>query len=260
MTLRLLTIPFSHYCEKARWALDRAGLPYIEEGHLPLLHYVHNQRHGAGQTVPALLTPEGVLTDSSHILDYAHRHGIPLYPKEHAAEIAAWEERFNRILGPQVRVWAYWHFLPETRLVKALMRGCDPGEQRLVRPFLGLVKKLLCQKYGVNARSAQRALADLELLWSQCDRHLAQGRSYLVGERFTAADLTLAALGGVLLTPPEYGYAFPERNLWPEAMRQQIAAWEARPTGQHILRMYRQHRACPLPKAPSTALASESLA
>ncbi len=34
MSRRLLTIPISHYCEKARWALDRAGLDYVEERHV----------------------------------------------------------------------------------------------------------------------------------------------------------------------------------------------------------------------------------
>ncbi len=28
--LRLITIPISHYCEKARWALTKLKLPYIE--------------------------------------------------------------------------------------------------------------------------------------------------------------------------------------------------------------------------------------
>ena len=31
MELRLVTIPISHYCEKARWALERAGIRYREE-------------------------------------------------------------------------------------------------------------------------------------------------------------------------------------------------------------------------------------
>ncbi|MCW3023116.1 MAG: Glutathione S-transferase family protein, partial [Conexibacter sp.] len=33
----LVTIPISHYCEKARWALDRAGVAYEERRHLPAL-------------------------------------------------------------------------------------------------------------------------------------------------------------------------------------------------------------------------------
>jgi glutathione S-transferase len=32
--LRLVTIPISHYCEKARWSLERAGLEYREERHV----------------------------------------------------------------------------------------------------------------------------------------------------------------------------------------------------------------------------------
>ncbi len=38
MAPRLITIPFSHFCEKARWSLDVAGVAYREEGHVPGLH------------------------------------------------------------------------------------------------------------------------------------------------------------------------------------------------------------------------------
>jgi Glutathione S-transferase, N-terminal domain len=34
----LVTIPFSHFCEKARWALDHARVSFREEGHPPGLH------------------------------------------------------------------------------------------------------------------------------------------------------------------------------------------------------------------------------
>lgn len=35
---RFVTIGFSHYCEKARWALDLTTFPYHEESHLPPFH------------------------------------------------------------------------------------------------------------------------------------------------------------------------------------------------------------------------------
>ncbi len=41
----LITIPLSHYCEKARWALDRVALPYREEPHAPLLHRLATKRN-----------------------------------------------------------------------------------------------------------------------------------------------------------------------------------------------------------------------
>src|ERR1700728_3679182 len=58
-TLRLITIPISHYCEKARWALDRVGLPYREERHVQGIHQLAARRAGGGVTVPVLVTPDG---------------------------------------------------------------------------------------------------------------------------------------------------------------------------------------------------------
>jgi hypothetical protein len=44
----LITIPLSHYCEKVRWALDRVALPYREEPHAPLLHWLATKRNEGG--------------------------------------------------------------------------------------------------------------------------------------------------------------------------------------------------------------------
>jgi glutathione S-transferase len=48
--LRLITIPISHYCEKARWALERAGLPYREERHV---QGIHRRISAASASAPA---------------------------------------------------------------------------------------------------------------------------------------------------------------------------------------------------------------
>jgi hypothetical protein len=37
-SLLLYTIPFSHYCELARWSLQRANVPFVERPYLPGLH------------------------------------------------------------------------------------------------------------------------------------------------------------------------------------------------------------------------------
>ena len=60
MLRRLITIPFSHYCEKARWALDRAGVSYVEEPHLPGLH-MGPMRKAGGKTVPVLILADRAL-------------------------------------------------------------------------------------------------------------------------------------------------------------------------------------------------------
>ena len=68
---RLVTIPISHFCEKARWALERAGLEYREERHVQGIHRIASRRAGGSGTVPVLVADEGVFGESEEILRYA---------------------------------------------------------------------------------------------------------------------------------------------------------------------------------------------
>src|SRR5256714_12695929 len=86
--LRLVTIPISHYCEKARWALDRAGIAYREERHVQGVHRIAARRAGGGRTVPVLVTPEGSLGESEEILAWVDERTPPesrLFPAEAGA-------------------------------------------------------------------------------------------------------------------------------------------------------------------------------
>src|SRR5438270_1541709 len=91
----LITIPISHYCEKARWALDRAGVAYREEPHLPLFHYTGTFRAGGGRTVPVLVTDDGVLADSTDIVAWADARRPGSLLPESPAEALALEDDFD---------------------------------------------------------------------------------------------------------------------------------------------------------------------
>jgi glutathione S-transferase len=75
--LRLITIPISHYCEKARWALERVRIPYREEAHVQAVHRIAAWRAGGGITVPVLVTPEGSIGESAEILAWIDRRTPP---------------------------------------------------------------------------------------------------------------------------------------------------------------------------------------
>ena len=51
---------------------------------------------------------------------------------------------------------------------------------------------------------------------------LADGRPYLTGDRFTAADLTFACLAAAVVLPPEYGVALPQPEALPGPVRDDI--------------------------------------
>lgn len=61
----LITIPISHFCEKARWALDHAGLSYREHGYPPAVHRLAVRRQGSGTATALAGGGVGLSTSAS---------------------------------------------------------------------------------------------------------------------------------------------------------------------------------------------------
>ncbi len=246
--LRLITIGFSHYCEKARWALDRSELCYREEAHVPMLHWGASLRAGGGRTVPVLVTPEGVLRESTEILEYVDARLAParrLFPEEGAlaAEVRALVADFDRGIGPAVRRWLYWHLLRSRAASVELLASMGPAwERSVVRGVFPVMKALMMRGLQVNPAGAARSMDRMLRTFDAVEARLADGRRYLTGDRFTAADLTYAALAGVLVQPPEYGRPAPQSAGAIPAIAEVIAAVRQRPAGALVLRLFAEQR------------------
>mmetsp|Transcript_24352 Transcript_24352/g.34139 ORF Transcript_24352/g.34139 Transcript_24352/m.34139 type:complete len:96 (-) Transcript_24352:28-315(-) len=73
----------------------------------------------------------------------------------------------------------------------------------------------------------------------------ANGGQFLVGNQFTAADLSFAALSSIALGITHdngYGAWLPDMDSIPSETRAQIQTWRHTPAGQHALRIYREYR------------------
>jgi glutathione S-transferase len=252
LKLRLISIPASPYCEKARWALDRVGARYREEGHAVLLHWIPSLLRARSRTVPVLLTPHGALTDSTDIL--RHLDGWLAEPERlfpHGdTEVERLEDAFDEVLGPRVRRWAYAWLLDEreifTRVIAQGLSRTERAAFMALRPVLvkTLRRAFRLDKEGVKERTFTKVMQTLEQLG--VEERLADGRRYLVGDRLTAADVALASLGARMVMPDEYGgdhaLVSPSVADLPEGMRKQVEAFRATRTGQAILRFYREDR------------------
>ena len=242
----LITIPLSHYCEKARWALDRAALPYKESPHVPLLHRLATKRNNGG-SVPMLVHGSRRLIDSTDILLHADAicGGNLLYPidAELRREVDALEERFDTELGPHVRRWAYAQLLPQAKLLRS-MWSC--GTPRFEASFIPVIAPLVCRlvrsTYRITPESTQRSLERIRELFCQVDELLGDGRRFLVGERFTAADLTFAALAAPMLLPVECRAVQPHLDILPATMREEIVRLRGTKPGRFALRLFSQER------------------
>ena len=247
MTVRLITIPISHYCEKARWALERASVSYQEEPHLQVFHYLPALREGRSATVPVLVHPGGVLTDSTDILLWvdAHFGGRPrLYPEHLRERIQQLETHYDEQLGPAGRLLMYQLVLSQKELVAQYAGYGIPPWQRFAlgaRAFK-LVGAVIRKRLGVSAEAAEQAQQLCERVFDGVADLLEDGRPFLVGDAFSAADITFAALAAPLVLPSNYGVPLPNEHELPDDYRRRVELFRKHPAGAFVLRMFREQR------------------
>ena len=245
---RLITIPPSHYCEKARWALELAKVPFDEERHPPLLNRRATRKAGAGRTTPVLVADDLVLPDSTDILEFLQwRHGERWSPypldSQHRTEVDELEELFDTRLGPHTRRLAYFHLLQNRDLfLRSVLAGVSGGERRIFTALAPVMAILMRRGMNINPASAERSLDRVREVFSGVNDRLADGRDYLVGGVFSAADLTFAALAAPAVLPRNYGSPLPTLDQLPEGMLKVIEEFRTTTAGEFVLKMYRDHR------------------
>ncbi len=246
--LRLVTIPISHYCEKARWALERAGLPYREEPHVQGVHRVYARRAGGGSTVPVLVTPERTIGESAEILGWVDARLAPEQrlcggPGVDEHELAAVCRRLDERLGPSGRRLIYVRMFAQRELMLSFNnQGVPRWEDRLMRATLPFAKTFISRVLDITpgVEVHDEAVVFDELDWVAA--MLADGRPFLLGERFTAADLTFAALAAPIMLPSRYGVALPPLERLDAPTRDLIERGRAHPAGAFALRMVAEER------------------
>jgi glutathione S-transferase len=234
----------SHFNEKARWALDFKGVPHVRRSLLPGAHVLRIRRMTGQTAVPVLQMNGHVVHDSTRIiaaLEEAHPDP-PLYPRDEAERRRALdlEDFFDEELGPHIRLAAFYQLLAHPDLVVAMFSQesgfAARAAFRLAFPLLriGLRKAMRID--------AERAELGIRKTVAALDRIEAEvGPSgYLVGDRFTVADLTGAALLSPLVAPPEFPYPLPKPA--PPPMTEFRDSVAGRGAFQWVLEMYRRHR------------------
>ena len=244
----LITIPISHYCEKARWALDWAGIGYRERAHLQIFHWVAVRRAGGGKTAPVLVLGDRVLADSAEIVEEADALAPPdrrLFPDDPATatEVRALEDDFDTRLGPHGRRWMYYGLRGRRDLaIDYACTGVPDWQRRALPVVYPVAARAIDRVLDISPATAAESEAFVSAVFDQVAERLDDGRPYLCGERFTAADLTFAALAASVLMPPEYGVPLPQPEELPAAMATKVRELREHPAGAHALAMFRENR------------------
>ncbi|HEY9615765.1 MAG TPA: glutathione S-transferase family protein [Microcoleaceae cyanobacterium] len=201
--MHLLQFSTSHYCRKARLALGYKQIPYTVENLTPGLHTFRLKPLTGLTTMPVLLPElEGYPTaigDSSQVIQFLETYQpepalLPVDPVLHTQALVL-EDWLDESIGTATR-FVYYHF------------RSGPGKQ--IDPSFSsqLVIQVVRRQYRINEAAVALAEKRLALALTELG-YRWQAQPYLVGDQFSVADLTAAALLSPLALIPDYRQQYP---------------------------------------------------
>jgi glutathione S-transferase len=189
-TLELIELYPSPFSERLRWVLDVKGLSYARTPYVPLASEDDHARRTGIRTAPVLIADGEVIGDSDRSVDWLEAEHpspalIPADPRRRA-QVRTWELYATEVLAPAARLVMIGRF-------KAM------NVQPLADHFAA--------KYHWN--EAEEARVDHVLRTALPELAAAVvAAPHLVGDGFTRADLTVAAmLTPTLGLPPDDVFA-----------------------------------------------------
>ena len=240
----LYHIQISHYNEKVRWALDYKRIPHVRRAPPPMMHSVWALAMTRGTTFPVLALNGERIGDSTRIIEALEERypDPPLYPadpgdRRRALEL---EEFFDEELGPHIRRAL---FAELTRDRESFAQAASPRggrvENLIYRTTAPAAAPVLRLRYGIKPDTAElgrrKTLAALDRVSAEL-----QPSGYLVGDSFSIADLTAAALLMPIVWPDEAEYL--PRGPFPESINRWRDSLSGHPAFGWARDMYSRHR------------------
>ncbi len=236
----------SHYCEKIRWALDFKKIPYTVKNLTPGLHILTTRRLAKHTTVPLLVYGKTVVQDSTAIIDYldsvAPARSLSPGWDNLNHDALQMEEFVDDEIGIHLRRYFYHYILSYDELAfELLSNGLSTFGRTFLKATFSGVRAFMKKGMRINELSAQRSLVRLENAIQILNERVSKA-PYLVGDRFSRADLTAAAMLAPLFMPPEHDFPWPDPARLPGALREFREKHLSDPVNEYVLRIYRDHR------------------
>lgn len=238
----LLEFPHSHFCEKARWALDFKGLDYERRSLFPGYHARVVMKIARRSTVPVFIDGDCVVQGSGDIMSYLDERypARPLNVPGQEEAVLAFEAEADQTLGKPLRRMLYHRLLREGADVRYYFMHRSPGWQKALMwaVYPALVWRIRSQ-YRIDEAGFSEAALTLNGALDRLDARLAGG-GFLFGDRFSRADITVASLLCFLCMPPEHPVTW--RPVKDPATAALIAGYAERPTTRWVKRVYQEQR------------------
>jgi glutathione S-transferase len=239
----------SHYSEKVRWALDYKQVPHVRRAAVvPGAHMVAAMwltRDPGNFTFPVLQLDRRAIADSTAIIAaLEERFPEPtLYPsdpeqRQRALEL---EEFFDEELGPHIRQLAFHELANDPELFEVLIHRTVPGPlTRMGTGAVSYARTFTGLRFAAGSEErAERSRAGVLAALDRLDAELGGGE-HLVGDAFSVADLTAAALFYPLVLPE--GGPVPTDLPAPKGLERFRTPLTERPGYRWVQQTYERHR------------------
>jgi glutathione S-transferase len=242
--MELYQFPLSHFCEKARWALDYKGCHYRIHNLLPGPHLWQTRRLAPKTHVPILTDGGHTVQGSAEIIDHLEelRPEPALTPADpgQAREAREWEAWADRDIGVHLRRYSYGHFMAYPAMLRSVLLARASASQRLWYPLLfpGVIRAMR-KSMRIYPPKVAESRERLEAAFKRLDETLQSG-GYLVGDTFSRADLAVCALLAPLVLPGNYDA--PASDQRPEELIEFRERQRPRPFFAWVDSIYARHR------------------
>ncbi|HEX2085465.1 MAG TPA: glutathione S-transferase family protein [Solirubrobacteraceae bacterium] len=235
----------SHYNEKARWALDYKRVPHVRRAVTPALQELRARRLRAGRTLPILQVDGRTIADSTRIIEEIERRWPepPLYPADPAQRSRALEleEHFDEECGPDVRRVLFSDNLTEPEKFFAMLYGPDHPRMGLLETIGPLFSAAVKRRYGIRPKTVEESREKVRAAFDEVEAKVGPS-GYLVGDRFTVADLTAASILALVVVPPQLPYVKLDPDDRAAEWRRFRDSLRDRPAFRWVEDMYARHR------------------
>lgn len=244
MTMKLLEFPHSHYCEKARWALDYKGIPFQAVAIMPGFHVITLRKLAPDTSVPVLLNNNEVIQGSSKIINYLEQkypaHSLtPIDTKDRRTCLDI-EKIMDKKLGENIRRILYYRLLAYPDFIRHCFTHPLPRMKQLIFSlFYPLLRQKIYSTYVTSAAKVEQARREFDAAMCEIESKLKQ-KQYLVGEQFTRADMSVASMLSLLVMPTEH--PFPWKEIPDPQTRAFYDEYRDHPVTEWVTRIYRDHR------------------
>ena len=202
--MKLLVFPHSHFCEKARWALDFKGIPFEPVAVMPGLH---------------LLTPADNETRDACV---------------------ALEQSMDARLGENIRCILYQTLIDYPKFIGHCFTYPMPRLKRLAFYLIyPVLRRKIYQTYVISDAFVDGARRNFDLAMNELEQRLSQ-QEYLVTDQFTRTDLSVASMLSLIVVPREH--PLPWGELPDPKAKAFLDQYRDHRVSDWVRKMYRDHR------------------